>query len=329
MGKRLEGKVAIVTGSGQGIGRGIALVLAREGAKVVTNNRKPSGQKEAVDLGILDEAAKAKHAALSGDAEKTAEEIIAAGGEAIPFYGNVADYETARKLVQAAIDKWGRIDILINNAAGLGAGTLLDTSEEEWDYQTIPKLKGSYNTMKHAIPFMIKQGFGRIINIASDAWIGLPGLAAYSAGNAGLVGVSKATAKELAPFGITVNTICPQADSPGHVLNFAIAKKKIEELTGGTIQIDSEKMKAVEAAHGPAENMAPFLAYLSTNEANDINGAVFSVTGDARVTLYTEPLEANTIKKSDGPWSVEELIETVPQTLLKDYVSIVKSNNLG
>lgn len=329
MGKSLEGKVAVVTGSGQGIGRGIALVLAREGAKVITNNRKPSAQRDTADLSILDEVAKAKHAALSGDAEKTADEITAIGGEAIPFYGNVADYETAGRLIQAAIDTWGRIDILVNNAAGLGSGTLNDTSEEEWDYQTIPKLKGSFNTMKHAIPHMIKQKFGRIINIASDAWVGIPGLAAYSAGNAGLVGVSKAAAKELADHGITVNTVCPQADSPGHVLNFAIAMRKIEKLTGGTIQIDPEKMKEVEAAHGPAENMAPFLAYLATDEAAYISGAVFSVTGDARVTLYSEPLDAGTIKKSEGPWTVDELIERVPRTLLKDYVSIVKTNNWG
>jgi len=329
MGKKLEGKVAVVTGSGQGIGRGIALVLAREGAKVITNNRKPSAQKEAVDLSILDEHAKAKHAALSGDAEKTANEIIAMGGEAIPFYGDVSDYKTAGQLIQTAIDAWGRIDILINNAAGLGSGALKDISEADWDYQTIPKLKGSYNTMKHAIPHMIEQKFGRIINIASDAWTGIPGLAAYSAGNAGLVGVSKAAAKELASYGVTVNTICPQADSPGHVLNFAIAKRKIEQLMGGIIQIDSEKMKEVEAAHGPAENMAPFLAYLATEEAAYISGAVFSVTGDARISLYTEPQEASRIKKNDGPWSVEELIETVPQTLLKDYVSIVNSNNWG
>lgn len=86
-------------------------------------------------------------------------------------------------------------------------------------------------------------------------------------------------------------------------------------------------MKAVEAAHGPAEDMAPFLAYLATQEAEYISGAVFSVTGDARVTLYTEPQEASTIKKSEGPWLVEELIATVPQTLLKDYVSIAKTNN--
>ncbi|OMC71451.1 hypothetical protein BK126_05015 [Paenibacillus sp. FSL H7-0326] len=146
MRKSLEGKVAIVTGSGQGIGKGIALVLARECARVITNNRKPNAQKEAVDLSILDETARAKHAA---------NEINASSGEAIPFYGNVADYETAGKLIQTAIDQWGRIDILVNNAVGLGAGTLNDTSEADWDYQTIPKLKGSYNTMKHSIPHMI------------------------------------------------------------------------------------------------------------------------------------------------------------------------------
>jgi len=329
MRKSLEGKVAVVTGSGQGIGRGIAIVLANEGAKVVTNNRKPSFQKQPEDLSFLDEKSRNKHKALSGDAEKTASEIIAMGGEAIPFYGDVSDYETAEQLIQTAINKWGRVDILINNAAGLGSGTLQETSESEWDYQTIPKLKGAYNTMKQAIPYMIKQKFGRIINVASDAWVGIPGLAAYSAGNAGLVGVSKAAAKELAAYGITVNTICPQADSPGHVLNFAIAKRKIEQMTGSSIKLDSEKMKEVEAAHGPAEHMAPFLAYLSTEEAAFISGAVFSVTGDARISLYTEPQQANKIKKYDGPWSVEELIHTVPQTLLKDYVSIVKKNSWG
>lgn len=183
--------------------------------------------------------------------------------------------------------------------------------------------------MKHAIPYMIEQKFGRIINIASDAWTGIPGLAAYSAGNAGLVGLSKAVAKELAQYGITVNAICPQADSPGHILNFAIAIKRIAALQGGKIKIDPEKMKAVEAAHGPAENMAPFLAYLATKEAEYTNGAIFSVTGDARVTLYTEPQDASTIKKNDGPWTMEELIETVPMTLLKDYVSIANINTWG
>jgi 3-oxoacyl-[acyl-carrier protein] reductase len=278
---------------------------------------------------MLNEEEKVKHASLSGDAESTANEIIAMGGKAIPFYGNVADYETAGKMIQTAIDAWGRVDILVNNAAGLGSGMLKDTSEEDWDYQVIPKLKGSYNTMKHAIPYMIEQKFGRIINVASDAWVGIPGLAAYSAGNAGLVGVSKAAAKELNPYGITVNCICPQADSPGHIVNFTIVRKKIEGLTGGKIQVDSEKMAAVQAAHGTPEDTAPFVAYLATKEAEYISGAVFSVTGDARVTIYTEPVNANTIKKNDGPWTMNELIDTVPKTLMKDYVSIVKGNDWG
>lgn len=326
MNKRLEGKVAVVTGSGQGVGRGIAIVLAREGAKVVTNNRKPCSQKEQhADMCLLNEAEKAKFASLSGDAESTAKEIICEGGEAVPFYGDVSDYETAGKLIQKAIDTYGRIDILVNNAAGLGSGMLKDTSEEDWDYQTIIKLKGSFNTMKHAIPFMIQQKFGRIINVASDAWVGIPGLAAYSCANAGLVGLTKATAKELADYGITVNAVCPQADSPGHVLAYTVLMHKLEKLTGSKIQMDPERKKASEAAHGPAEHTAPFMAYLCSEEAGGVIGAVFSVTGDGRVTLFKEHSDACTIKKDDGPWTMDELIETAPKTLLKDYVCKVNS----
>jgi len=325
MTKKLQGKVAIVTGSGQGVGKGIAMVLAREGAKVVTNNRKPKSVKTE-DLSILSDEEKANYYSLSGDAESTANEIIAMGGEAFPFYGDVSDFEVSRKMIQAAIDKWGRIDILVNNAAGLGSGTLVDTTEKDWEHLTIPKLKGAFNTMKFAIPYMIDQKFGRIINVSSDAWIGLAGLAVYSAANAGLVGLSKAAAKELHQFGITVNTVCPQTASPGHILNFAIAKKKIEAILGNA-KMDKEKLKAVEDAHATPDKAAPFVAYLCTNDAEYINGSVFTVTGDSRVTLYTEPDEAGTIKKDNGPWNLDELIETVPKTLLKDYVSIVKKHD--
>jgi len=325
MKKKLEGKVAIVTGSGQGVGKGIALILAREGAKVITNNRKPKSEK-IEDLSILSEEEKVKYHLLSGDAESTANEIIQMGGESFPYFGDVSDYEVSRKMIQAAIEKWGRIDFLVNNAAGLGSGTLVDTTEEDWEHLTIPKLKGAYNTMKHAIPYMIQQKFGRIVNVSSDAWIGLAGLAVYSAANAGLVGLSKAAAKELDEFGITVNTICPQTASPGHILNFAIAKKKIESILGDQ-KMDQKKLKTVEDAHSTPDKAAPFVAYLCTKEAGFINGAVFTVTADSRITLYTEPCAAETIKKDNGPWSMNELIETVPKRLLKDYVSIAKKKD--
>ncbi|HWQ83500.1 MAG TPA: SDR family NAD(P)-dependent oxidoreductase [Anaerolineales bacterium] len=152
--------------------------------------------------------------ALRSDAEGAASQIIAEGGQAIPFYGDVADYDTAGRLVQTALEAYGQVDILVNNAAGLGTGMVMHLSEKEWDYQTVPKLKGAFNTMNHAVPHMIKQQFGRVINIASDAWIGMNGMSAYSAANAGLVGWTKASAKDLFKLGITVNAVCPQAASP-------------------------------------------------------------------------------------------------------------------
>lgn len=317
MKKRLEGMVAIVTGSGQGVGRGIAIGLAREGAKVVTNNRKPKSGLN--NFSEYDEEERKKLIVLSGDAESTANEIIMSGGEAVPFYGDVSDYKTASKLVQMAIDKFGRIDILVNNAAGLGFGMFTDTKEEDWDYQTVTKLKGAYNTMSHAVPFMIKQKFGRIVNIASDAWIGVAGLSAYSAANSGVVGLTKATAKELTKFGVTVNAICPQAESPGHEISFYATKKNFVNLG---VKFDKVRMKEVEDSHGPAENMAPFVVYLSTKEAAYISGSIFSATANGRVTLYSDPEPKNTIKKNDDPWTIDELIKAVPEQLLKDYVSI-------
>ena len=319
MGKRLEGMVAIVTGSGQGVGRGIAIGLAREGAKVITNNRKPKSS--LTDLRECDEDEREKITTLIGDAESTANEIISEGGEAIPFYGDIADYETARRLIQTAIDKFGRIDIVVNNAAGLGFGMFTDITEDDWDYQTVPKLKGAYNTMSHAVSFMIKQKFGCIVNVASDAWVGVAGLSAYSAANSGVVGLTKSTAKELNKFGISVNAICPQAESPGHQINFYATKKKLADFG---VDFDEEKMKAVEDAHGKAENLAPFVAYLATKEAAYITGMVFSVTANGRITIYSNPEPKNTIKKNDEPWTIDELIEKVPEKLLKDYESIAE-----
>lgn len=323
--QRLEGKVAVVTGSGQGVGRGIAVVLARQGAKVVTNNRKPYSGSDAVGPN-LSEAERQKLLLLRSDADGAASQIVAEGGAAVPFFGNVADYDTAGALIQLAIDTYGRIDILVNNAAGLGSGLLIDTTEKDWDYQTVPKLKGAFNCMRHAVPHMVRQKFGRVINVASDAWIGMNGLSAYSAANAGLVGLTKATAKELFRAGVTVNAICPQAASPGHFVEFTAMKKK---LAGLGVKIDEDRMKKVEDDHGPAEDMAPFVAYLATDEAAFISGSVFSITASGRVTLFSEPVPAQTIRKDGSPWTVDELAAAVPEQLLKDYVSIATVNVFG
>jgi len=126
----LDGKVAIVTGSGQGIGRGIAVGLAREGAKVVTNNRKPGTVSAAgYDKASMPEKDWNEMIALAGDADATAAIIRADGGEALPVYGDVAKPEDAEKLVQAALDRWGRVDIVVNNAAGMGTGSIATLDE--------------------------------------------------------------------------------------------------------------------------------------------------------------------------------------------------------
>ena len=152
----LTGKTAIVTGSGQGIGRGIAIYLAREGAKVITNNWSPYA--ECIlkyDRASMPEEDWKQMLSLSGDAEATAELIRQEGGEAIHFYGDVSKEEDARKLVQLAIDTWGRLDIVVNNAAGLGSGSIVSLDEKKWDYLTVPKLRGAFLMMHYAVPHMI------------------------------------------------------------------------------------------------------------------------------------------------------------------------------
>jgi 3-oxoacyl-[acyl-carrier protein] reductase len=324
----LEGKVAVVTGSGQGVGRGIALLLAREGAKIVTNNRKqrvalpPTQAFRSTALpgseASFTEAEAARFASGYGDAESTAAEIIAEGGEAEPFYGDVADYDTAGRMIETAIKTFGRIDILVNNAAGLGFGPFLSVTPEDWEYQVSPKLNGSYNTMKHAVPHMIQQGSGRILNTVSDAWIGIAALSPYSAANAGLVALTKATAKELYRHGITVNAFAPQAESPGHV-SFNATLRTMLEAHGVEIG-DSERMRESEEAHGPAENLT-FLAYLASDEAADISGSIFSVTGGGRVALYSEPTHISAIDKKGAAWTIDELRSAVRDQLLPNYVS--------
>ncbi|MBQ6585426.1 MAG: SDR family NAD(P)-dependent oxidoreductase, partial [Coriobacteriales bacterium] len=217
----LDGKVAIVTGSGQGIGRGIAIGLAREGAKVVTNNRKPGGFSSlAYDPASMPEEDYKQMLALSGDAEATVALITSEGGEAVAAYGDVSKWEDAQAIVQKAIDTWGRVDIIVNNAAGMGTGGITQISDVDWDKMTVTKMKGAFNMMKAAVPYMIKQGYGRIFNGSSDAWVGLPGNDAYSAGNAGIVGLTYAAAKELFRFGVTVNAYCPQGQSPAHAVEY-------------------------------------------------------------------------------------------------------------
>ena len=313
--KELAGKVAVVTGSGQGVGRGIARYFAAAGARVVTNNRRPMKPSD-VPQDLSPEERKA-WLALRGDAATVAEEIREAGGEAQPFFCDISSYKEAGELIAFAKKTFGRVDILINNAAVTRAGSLLNITEEDWDKETVVKMKGAFNCMKHAVPLMVEQGGGSVLNCASDAWTGVGDMAAYSAANAGIVGLTKATAAELYRHHINCNVYCPQAASPGHVAGFSEVLRTLQSAIGKA-EMDPSLRAEVDKDHGDAYNLGPFLAYLCTEQGKHISGAVFSVKASGKVELYSDPLILSRIQKDDGLWTQEEL-ENAVKDLMKDY----------
>jgi NAD(P)-dependent dehydrogenase (short-subunit alcohol dehydrogenase family) len=294
VGDRLKGRVAIVTGSGQGIGRAIALALAGEGASVVTNNRRAGTS--------------------GGDAETVAKEISDRGGQAVPFFGSVADFAVAQKIVQMAVDNFGHIDILVNNAGADAPKMVWNMSEEEWDRCVDSFLKGSFNCIRHATGLMREQRWGRIINTTSTAWLGAVGHCNYGAAKAGLVGLTRNVAREVGRYGITCNAYAPTAAT-----RFTLA----EEVVAGFRKryeaglMTKERFEELTNPPGP-ETVAPFIIYLCTDEAADINGQVFDVTG-GDIAIYSEPVKVRSIDKAQGLWTVEELIKQVPKVLLQGY----------
>jgi 3-oxoacyl-[acyl-carrier protein] reductase len=332
MDKRLKGKVAVVTGSGQGIGRSIAIGLAKEGAKIVTNNRKPNSTDVTGLVGFpLDSLNKKRQAKLNkslaelgGDAESTAKTIKGMGGEAVPFYGDVADFKIAGRLIQTAVDTFGSIDILVNNAGTFRYANIWDMSEEIWDAVTLNKPKSYFNCIRHAAPYMMKRKWGRIINCTSPAWLG-GGMqnCNYSAANAGVVGLTSVVAKELVDYGITCNAFAPIAFTRAAATIVARFEKMAEN--GGPNNDD--RMKMFESGLSP-DYLAPFLSYLATDEATDITGTVFNIVGN-HVGIYSTPQQIHNIDKEKGMWTVDELVKIVPKQLLKGYENPTKKPMLG
>ena len=191
----LDGRVAIVTGSGRGIGRQFALCLASEGASVVVN-----------DVGAqLDGSAAAEDPAADVVAE-----IEAAGGKAVANHDSVSDFAGAQRIVQTAVDRFGKVDILVNNAGIVRDRSLVKMEEAEFDAVIAVHLKGSFNCTRHAAPIMKDAGYGRIINITSSAGLrGNFGQTNYGAAKAGLMGMTFVWALELGRYGITVNAMAP------------------------------------------------------------------------------------------------------------------------
>jgi 3-oxoacyl-[acyl-carrier protein] reductase len=323
MGDELKGKVAVVTGSGQGIGRAIAIYMAKEGAKTVTNNRRRgSTGKALLDDSLVDslddekkEWYRKQTELVTGDAETTAQAINESGGEATPFFGDISDFEVAGKLIQTTVDHFGKIDILVNVAGTFGFSPIWEMTEDLWERTTLTKPKGYFNTIRHAVPHMMKQKWGRILNCTSRAFLGdVLKHAQYCAANAGVVGLTRAVAKELYQYGITCNAFSPFARTRAAV-----------ELTTYDMAVDKEKSPWVDRKYAfpfemtpSPDHLAPFVTYLATDAADKISGSVFSVGGN-NIGLYSEPvIEKNLIKYGD-PWTMEELKQQLPRGLFVNY----------
>ncbi len=321
----LKNKVAIVTGSGQGIGRSIAIAMAREGASVVTNNRKPGS----TGFAIMNESLVKNLSAekkdwlrkeaetAQGDAGTTAKAIRDSGGEATAFFGDVSSFEVARQLIQTAVEKYGRIDILVNVVGTFALSPIWEMSEETYDKVCSVKPKAHFNCIRHALPFMMKQKWGRIINCTSGAFKG-GGLrqANYSAANAGVVGLTYAVAQEVYQYGITCNAFAPDGLTRASFELSAYEMANSEEK--GPWVFDNFKLPL---ANSPSpDDLAPFICYLSTDDAAGISGSVFFVGGQG-VCLYSEMEIQSAITKYGGRWTVDELKQQVPMGLMRMFQS--------
>lgn len=324
----LKGKVAVVTGSGQGIGRAIAVALGKEGARVVTNNRKPGSTEFAI---LKEEQLKSLspekqewvlqlQKESTGDADTTAQIIKDNGGEAVPFFGDISKFEVAAQLAQFTVEKFGKIDILVNVAGTFRFSPIWETTEETWEQVGVMKPKAYFNTIRHCVPFMMKQKWGRIINCTSKAWAG-DNLkhAHYAAANAAVVGLTRGVATEVWPYGITCNAFAP----------FARTRASFE-LTAFRMAMPDEKTPYVggmelplEMTPGP-EYCAPLIVYLASDEASKISGSVFNVGGNG-VGIYQDPdIKRAVTKYGEGPWTIEELKAQLPRSVLAGYKPYVR-----
>jgi len=276
----LEGKVAIVTGAGRGIGREHALALAEAGARVIVN-----------DLG----------GALSGEghddtpAKQVVAEIEAAGGQAAANAENVADFEGAERLVRQAIDDFGRLDILVNNAGILRDRMIVNMTEQEWDAVIAVHLKGHFGPTRHAAAYWRERSKagdevrGRVINTSSPSGVfGNIGQANYGAAMAGIAGFTLIVAQELERYGVTVNCLAPNA------------RTRMTE--------DTFDMGAPAEGFDPLDpsNMSPLVVALCADEAQGITGQVFHVWGGAINAL--QGWTAGELFASDGKWNADALL---------------------
>ncbi len=282
---RLDGRVAIVTGAGRGIGRSVALLLAREGASVVVN-----------DLGSQVDGSGSD----AGPASLVADEIGAAGGKAVASGADVSDHAAAEGLIGSAIDAFGRLDVLVNVAGILRDRMVFNMTEKEWDDVIRVHMKGTFNTTKFAAQHWRSlrepEAQNRIINFTSVSGLhGAPGQPNYAAAKMGIVGLTYSCANALKAYGVTANAISPGA-----------ATRMTDSIP------DARRRTRPGADEWSPDNVAPVVAYLASEQSGWITGRIVHSSG-YEVSLYSNP-EPVVRLIGTGPWDPDRLAEQMERS---------------
>ena len=281
----LKNKVAVVTGAGRGIGRGIAILMAQETAKVVV-----------VDPGVTLDGTTADRSAT----DLVVEEINKAGGTAVPCYESVASMKGGEAIVQTAVDNYGRLDIVVTCAGIMRDRMVFNMTEEEWDSVIAVHLKGTFTVVKHACVLFRQQRSGRIITFSSESGLmGNSGQANYGAAKSGIAGFTKVVARDMGRYGVTVNSIAPRALTrmtagiPSAAEEIR-ARQEVAPLEG------EENLRSADP-----DDIAPFVVYLASDHAANVNGQTFLVYGSV-VSLFSQPSPMRSIY-NEGRWSLDKL----------------------
>ncbi len=297
MGEWLRDKVAAVTGAGGGIGRGVALELAAQGAKVVVN-----------DLGGASDGTGASVQA----ADKVVGEIKEAGGEAASNYDSVATMAGGESIVKTALDSFGRLDIMVTCAGILRDRMVFNMTEAEWDGVLATHLKGTFSCAKPAAAIMRQQRSGRIITFTSTSGLyGNGGQANYSAAKSAITGFTKVAALDMGRYGVTVNTVAPMA---GTRLTLTEEYRSARELRGSRgIKRDEFGGYEQDLQDLDPNDVAPLVSYLASDLSSNINGQAIFIGGGV-ISWVAPPRVVRAMHKT-GRWTVDELIQQVPEDL--------------
>jgi NAD(P)-dependent dehydrogenase (short-subunit alcohol dehydrogenase family) len=282
----LDGRVAIVTGAGRGIGRSVASLLAAEGAAVVVN-----------DLGGAVDGSGSD----AGPAQQVVDEIAAAGGKAVASGADISDHAAAEDLIKTAISEFGKLDVLVNVAGILRDRMVFNMTEQEWDDVIRVHLKGTFNTTKfasaHWRSLRDESAQNRIINFTSVSGLhGAPGQPNYAAAKMGIVGLTYSSAHALARYGVTVNAISPAAST---------------RMTD-SIPTERQRTRTATADERSPDNVAPVVAYLASERSGWINGRIVHSSG-YEVSLYSDPQPVIRVIGT-GPWELDSLADQVERS---------------